>query len=123
VTRRAYLYFVLTFLLGIIAGGAGMYHYIWHSGRWHQEYDQKQIIKRMRKDLSLDDAQVQKLTQILDESSRKHKEIERAGEPQFDALHQATRNQIRAILNAEQLAKFNDHVRRSDERRKKQKSP
>jgi Spy/CpxP family protein refolding chaperone len=122
VTRRAYLYFVLTFLLGVIAGGAGMYDYVWHSGHWHQEYDQKQIVKRMTKELSLDEAQVQKLTQILDDSTRKRREIEQANEPQFDALRQATRNQIRQILNPDQLARFNEHVRQSDERRKKQKS-
>lgn len=99
-----------------------MYQYVWHSGHWQQAYDQKQIIKRMTKDLSLDEAQVQKLTQILDDSTRKRKAIEQANEPQFDALHQATRNQIRQILNPDQLAKFNEHVRQSDERRKKQKA-
>jgi Spy/CpxP family protein refolding chaperone len=123
VTRRAYFYFVLTFLLGIIVGGAGMFYYGWYSGHWRHEFDQKRIILHIKRDLNLDDSQVQKLTQIFQESSRKRKELEQKNQPEMDALRKETRDQIRQILNPEQLAKFNEHVRLSNERMKKQKSP
>lgn len=122
-TRRAYFYFVLTFLLGIIVGGAGVFYYGWFSGQWRHEFDQKRIILHMKRDLNLDDSQVQKLTQIFQESSKKRKELDQKNQPQMDALRKETRDQIRQILNPEQLAKFNEHVRLSNERMKKQKSP
>lgn len=122
-TRRAYVYFVVTFILGAIVGGAGVFLYGWYAGHWHHDFNQKRIIRYMTQDLKLDDGQVQKLTQILDESGKKRKELEQKLKPQFDALHEETRNQIRLILLPGQLARFNEYVRRSDERKRKQKSP
>jgi len=123
VTRRAYVYFVLTFLLGIILGGSGVFYYGWYSGRWKHDFDLNRVVDRMKKDLSLDDSQVTQLRQILQESGRKRKDLQQKNHPQFEALHEATRNEIRKILNPDQLAKFNEHVRRSDEKMKQQKSP
>jgi len=123
VTRRAYIYFVLTFILGAAVGGGGVFYYGWYSGHWRHDFDLNRVVDRMKRDLSLDDSQVEKLRQILQESSRKRKELQQKTQPQFDALHEDTRNQIRQILNPDQLAKFNEHVRLSDERMKKQRSP
>lgn len=122
-TRRAYFYFVLTFLLGIIVGSAGVFYYGWYSGHWRHEFDQKRIILHIKRDLNLDDSQVQKLTQIFQESTKKRKELEQKNQPEMDALRKETRDQIRQILNPAQLAKFNEHVRLSNERMKKEKSP
>ena len=118
-TRRAYIYFVLTFLLGIILGGSGVFFYGWYSGHWRHEFDLNRVVDRMKRDLSLEDSQVQQLRQILQESGRKRKELQQKNQPEFEALHEETRNQIRKILNPDQLAKFNEHARRSDERMKK----
>ena len=76
----------------------------------------------MKHELDLDDAQTQKLTQILQDSTRKRRELEQKNQPEFDALRKETRDQVRQILNADQLAKFNEHVRHSDERRQQQKA-
>lgn len=122
-TRRAYVYFVLTFVLGIIVGGAGVFYYGWYSGHWRRDFDLNRVVDRMKRDLSLDDSQVERLRQILQESSRKRKELQQKNQPQFDAIHEDTRNQIRKILNPDQLARFNEHVRLSDERIKKLRSP
>jgi hypothetical protein len=123
VTRRAYIYFVLTFLLGIILGGSGVFYYGWYSGHWRRDFDLNRVVDRMKRDLTLEDSQVQQLRQILQESGRKRKELQQKNHPEFEALHEETRNQIRKILNPDQLVKFNEHVRRSDERMKKQKGP
>lgn len=122
-TRRAYVYFVLTFVLGIIVGAAGVFYYGWYSGHWRRDFDLNRVVDRMKRDLSLDESQVEKLRQILQESSRKRKELQQKNQPQFDAIHEDTRNQIRKILNPDQLTKFNEHVRLSDERMKKLRSP
>ncbi len=121
-TRRAYIYFVLTFLLGIIVGGSGVFYYGWYSGLWHHEFNLQRVANRMKHELNLDDSQVQKLTQILQESTRKRRELEQKNQPEFDALRKETRDQVRQILNPDQLAKFNEHVRLADEKRQQQKT-
>jgi len=122
VSRRVYVYFLLTFLLGIIAGGAGVYHWALHTGHWHSDFDQKRIVRRMAADLKLDDSQVQQISTILDDYFKKRKELDQKHAPEVDALRQQTRNQIRQLLNPEQLAKFDEHVRRTDERIKRERT-
>ena len=122
-TRRAYIYFLLTFVLGIIVGGSGVFYYGWYSGHWHHEFNPQRVVNRMKHELNLDDSQVQKLTQILQDSAKKRRELEQKNQPEFDALRKETRDQVRQILNADQLAKFNEHVRLADERRQQQKNP
>ncbi len=122
-TRRAYLYFVLTFLLGVLMGGAGLMMYGWYSGHWHRGFDKQRVIRRMTGDLGLTDAQVQQLTQILDEFGKKYQDLHAKTDPQFAALREERDNRVRQILNPEQLAKFNDMVRRFQERMKRQRPP
>ena len=121
-SRRAYVYFFLTLLPGIIAGGTAVYYYAQHSGHWHGHFDQKRIVQRMARDLKLDDSQTQKVSAILDDYFAKRRELDQKHVPEYDALRQQAREQIRQVLNPEQLAKFNDHVRKMDERMKKQRA-
>lgn len=118
-TRRAYLYFSLTFLLGLLIGAWGMYSYARYSGRWHWKFSQERIIHRLQRELSLSDQQVQQLTAIMDESAKKYADLESEVEPQFAALREERRNRIRQILGPEQLVKFNELVRRSNQRARK----
>jgi hypothetical protein len=121
-TRRAYLYFVLIFVLGIIAGAAGMYYYAWHTGHWRRSFDRERAVAHLRRDLSLSDAQVNQVRQILDDSYKKYNDLQRQVEPQFHAQHEQMRDRIRQILSPEQLGKFNEIVRRNDEARKRRGS-
>ena len=120
-TRRAYLYFVLTFLLGGAVGGSGMYFYAWHSGRWSRGFSKEHVVRHLKHELGLSEPQVHQLHEILDEFDGKFAGLHRQVEPQFTALEEERRNRIRQILNPEQVAKFNDLVRGWEERRKKQK--
>jgi len=103
-------------------GGSGVFYYGWYSGRWRHEFDRQRVIDRMKHELNLDDSQVQKLTQVLEESGKKRRELEQKNKPEFDALRKETRDQVRQILNPDQLAKFNEHVRLADEKRQQQKA-
>lgn len=118
-TRRAYVYFVLTFLLGVIVGGAGFFGFAWYAGHWHQSFDKHRILRHWKHDLNLSDAQVEQLGPILDDSERKRAELKSRLDPQFQALHEELRNRVREILTPEQREKFNQLVRRHDERMKK----
>jgi Spy/CpxP family protein refolding chaperone len=118
-TRRAYLYFGLTFVLGGLVGGWGMFSYAWYAGHWHRRFDKQRIVRHLTHDLSLSDTQVQQLNEIVDEYEKKYADLGAEVEPRFAALREERRNRIRQILTPEQIEKFNEVVRRTNERMKK----
>jgi Spy/CpxP family protein refolding chaperone len=124
-TRRVYLYFVATVVLGAILGGVGVYYYLWHSGRLLHPggFNKERAVAHLKKELNLSDAQVQQISQIFDDSAQKMADLQKQVDPQFQALHMETRARIRAILNPEQATKFDEFVRQIDERRKRHGMP
>lgn len=122
-TRRAYLYFALTFILGVVVGGAGTYYYAWHHGLWHRRYSKERVISHLKSELNLSDSQVQQLSQIMDDAGQRHRQLQQQINPQFQALHEDTNGKIRAILNPEQLTRFNTLVREAEERRRRLAPP
>jgi len=119
-TRRAYLYFVLAFMCGVIAGSAGLFVYAWHSGRWGRRDgppNPKRIVDRMSRELSLTPDQTQQLTDIINDSFQKHRALDQQVGEQYRGLRADTRDRIRKILNPEQQQKFDEMVRRFERRR------
>jgi len=117
-TRRAYVYFILTFLLGVIVGGAGVLFYGWYGGHWHRGFEKQRIVRHLSQELKLTDAQVKQLDQIVDDSMKKFMELRKQVDPQFEAVREESNNRIRQILTPDQLTKFNEMLRRFEERRK-----
>jgi len=118
-SRRAYLYFTLTFLLGVVVGGAAVYYYAWSSGHWHRPFNRQNFVHRLKSELDLSDAQVTQLDRILDGSTAKVRTAQEQSDAQLNAIREDTRNQIRRILTPAQSPKFEELVRRWDERRKR----
>jgi hypothetical protein len=116
--RRAYVYFVLIFLLGIIVGAAGMYSYGWYSGHWHRKFSRHRVIEYLQKELNLSQTQTQQLQQIISQMDQKESELREQVAPQFQAIREEARNETRKILNAQQLEKFNAMVKQWDAKRK-----
>ena len=117
-SRRAYLYFALTFLLGAIIGGTCVYYYAWSEGHWHRPFRRSIFVSYLKRDLNLSAAQVQRLEQILDGSTKKFESAQQQAASQLNAIRQETRRSIREILSPQQTEKFDELVRRWDERRK-----
>ncbi len=115
-TRRVYLYFAATFLLGAIIGGAAVYYYAWNTGHWHRGFNRERVIQHLREELELSPQQVQQVSQIFDDEMKKYSDLQKQVEPQFTAVRADTRNRIRQLLTPQQLSKFNDMVRRWEER-------
>jgi Spy/CpxP family protein refolding chaperone len=124
-TRRVYFYFVATFLLGAIVGAVGAFLYGWYGGRWqrHVPPDKEQVIQRLTRDLALTDAQVAEVRKAFEEAGAKQKALADEVGPKFRALREERRERIRAILTPEQRAKFDEIVRRIDERRARRPPP
>lgn len=119
-TRRVYLYFALTFVLGAIVGATAAYFLAWHTGHWRRGFNKARIVQHLQKELSLSPAQVQQLNQVMEDAAKKYADLQRQVEPQFAAVREEERNRVRQMLGPQQLAKFNDLVRRLDERRRAQ---
>ena len=123
-TRRAYLYFTLTIILGAVLGGAGVYYFLWHTGRLqHPGFNKVHAEARLKKRLNLSAPQLQQIDKIFDASARKLSDLQKQVDPQFEAIRRETRAQIRQVLDADQGKKFDEFVREIDERRKRRGIP
>lgn len=118
--RRAYLYFVATFVIGVILGAIGMYTCAWNTGHWRRKWNEEAVIRNMQKRLNLSPPQVQELRSVLDEGGKELRNLSVQLHPQYVALHQQIRGRIRQILNPDQVKKFNEILR---EKLKGRKSP
>jgi hypothetical protein len=118
-SRRAYIYFALTFLLGVVVGGASIYYYAWSTGHWHRPFNRQSFVQHVKSELNLSDTQVPQLEQILEGSTGKFGATQQQCDAQLNSIRQETRNQIRQILTPEQSQKFDELVRRWDERRRR----
>jgi Spy/CpxP family protein refolding chaperone len=119
-TRRVYIYFVLTFLLGALCGGGGLYYYAWSTGHWHNKVTKEMVIKGLSHDLRLNAEQAEQLRSIMDAADQKYRALHQQVEPQFAALHRETQQKIRQILTPAQVQKFNEMVRRYEAKKKKE---
>jgi hypothetical protein len=79
------------------------------------------IIQRMDEKMSLSDPQKAQIREILDNTGEKYGEIRKRMEPftkdfepQFDAVRQQSRNEIRAVLTDKQLSEFEKMVEEQD---------
>ncbi len=117
-TRRVYLYFVATIILGAVLGGVGVYYYLWDTGRLVHPggFHKEAAIKNLRKVLNLTDAQAEQLSHIFDESAQENHDLHKQVDPQFQAIHMETRAKVREILNPEQQQKFDAYLKAIDER-------
>jgi Spy/CpxP family protein refolding chaperone len=114
-TRRVYLYFALTFVLGVCLGSAATYMFAWYTGHWHHPYSRNAVLKDMQRQLQLSPPQVDKIGKILDDNFRKFQALQEQVHPQFVTLREQSQNEIRQVLNPAQLAKFNEIVREHEE--------
>ena len=125
-SKQAVGYLVLVFLLGAALGTGGGY---WFASNELVEASKKQKASKkpstvdwLIKELDLTPEQKTQFHGILDETRETYDSIRRMEvRPRYDAARQAGREKIRAILNEEQRAKFDDLVRHLDEKEKKRR--
>jgi Spy/CpxP family protein refolding chaperone len=124
-TRRAYLYFTLTIILGAVLGGAGTYYLLWHTGRLQRPggFNKARAEAHLKKELNLSDSQLKQIDQIFDVSTKRMTGLQKQIEPQFHAIRLETRAQIRQVLDPDQAKKFDEFVKQVDERRRRRGLP
>ena len=92
------------FLTGILVGGWVVRECLWQRGNstdWHQR-----LMATFSRQLHLTPEQQQEISQILQTGHFRMRSLHDQVRPQFEALRNETRQQIRAVLTPEQAKKF-----------------
>lgn len=105
-TRRAYVYFVVTFIIGVLLGGLGVYTFAWNSGRWRRHWNETVALRNMQKQLDLSPQQVQQLRSIWDKGIQDNRNLTKQLHPQYEAIHQRVDDLTRKILSPAQVKEF-----------------
>jgi hypothetical protein len=113
---------ILVFLLGVMAGGIADRMVCWHrveniiSGG--PAARRALIIKKLSCELNLNADQKAKLEEIAKDTHAQIKAVKTQIQPQVDAIIAASADRVRAMLNPEQLEKFNKFMARRKARNK-----
>lgn len=113
--RHGTLILIVVFVLGLIAGGGAMYG--WAPRLHRPDHRHRALATRMQKLLGLSDTQTQQFAAIVATLRQHYQQVHAQYEPRFKQLQdqesndlqpyrEQADNQIRAILNPPQRAKF-----------------
>ncbi|TAN21803.1 MAG: hypothetical protein EPN33_09065 [Acidobacteria bacterium] len=117
--RRTTTFIALLFVSGLLLGGTFMNlaeHY-WFHMHPHNEYDIRQhrkIATEMGRRLHLTPLQVTEVDAVLRDTIGRYQKLETQLAPQFDALRQRDRAQLRDLLTPAQQLEFDKIVRHAD---------
>jgi hypothetical protein len=131
--RAAVLLVIAVFVLGIALGVLGTYlegyrvfgaNFMRRPRTDHSAAavirERQARVEQMTKDLGLSADQQQKLDSVLTQMSSTYAGIHQQSSAQMDQARKQGREGIRAILTPEQVARFDELMRKMDEERKKQ---
>lgn len=129
---KARLVIAAVFVIGFAAGALSLNLYQKFTSNAPEKVDSHDrvgvFIQRIDEKVGLSGAQKTQIRQILDNSREKYAEIHKETdplmkklEPQFDALRQQTRNEIRAVLTDSQLPKVEEMFKEQDRKQQEEK--
>jgi len=130
--RAAVLLVIAVFVLGIALGVLGTYmegYRVFGAGMLHrqppdrspagQQHGRQVQVERYGKDWSLTPEQQKQLDSILAQMQTRYGGIHEQFGAQMEQARKQGRDEIRAILTPDQVAKFEETMRKLDEERKK----
>lgn len=121
-------YLMLTFATGVAVGGFGFWLYETRSVKADarkstaDEY-RKKYLHEMQARLKLTPDQSQKLVGILDTTRNTFRELNEKHRPEYQAVHENQREQVRAILEDGQRAEYEKMLKERDAARAKRTGP
>lgn len=123
-TRKAAFWVVVVFLLGAAAGGMLGYGYAHRSvaaasAPLSEPERRAKRVAELTGVLGLTSDQAKQLDAIIMQRHAEGKAIREQSDTQIDQVRQKGRDQVRAILTAEQKPKFEEFLKKLDEERKR----
>lgn len=119
----AFFSLVLVFLSGAMVGGIAdrLYNAPPAAGQRTPEEVRRAIIADMRKEVKVDDQQVEQLNRIYDDTQQQFMQIRKKQNAEARSIWDNQTSQIRAILRPDQVVLFDAmHAKHEAERKKKQ---
>lgn len=120
--RKATFLVLGVFVLGLALGAVAMHlteQRVFGSRMQGGRRGPAQVVQQLTTELNLSAEQQQQLNTVLEETRQKYNSIYETVRPQMEQARQDGRARIRSILTTEQLPKFEEYLRRIDERRKR----
>jgi len=122
-TRKAAVWVGVVFLLGTALGGTLGYSYAHHfvsaaSTPLPEPVKRAQRVEQLTQLLGLTSAQSQQVDAILLQRHTEARAIHEQSDAQIEQVRQKGRDQVRAILTAEQKPKFEEFLKDLDQKRK-----
>lgn len=117
-----WLYLLLVFLSGSVVGVFGHRLYVAKSvsagplPRTPEQYKRK-YLEEMRNRLKLDDAQVGRLSSVMDETRRRFHEQHDRAKPELDQIQKEQHAKVNDILSGAQRSEYEKMVAERDKRR------
>jgi len=119
--RKATVLVLAVFLLGAAIGATVMYIADQRVVRGASPKPQQwtvRVVKDLTEQLNLTPQQQEQLSAILNETKAKYDAIYEPVKPQMEQARQEGRAKIRTMLTAEQMPRYEEYLKRLDERRK-----
>jgi hypothetical protein len=113
---KTFLTFLIGFLLGVAATGLA-FRFCFHP---HPPggADADRVLKRLDSKLGFTADQKEKVAALLKQELPKADALRQEADGKFQALRESFRDQLRPLLNPDQLKKFNDMTAQWDKRQK-----
>ena len=122
IKRKAAVWLVLVFVLGAATGGVfgyNMGHHAYAGGPMPNDAQRRaQKIQEMTQEVGLNADQAQKIDAIIAGAQSQGRTIRDKSDADVDAVRQNARDQMRALLTADQKPKFEEYVSRLDAQRR-----
>lgn len=123
-SRKAIVLVLVVFALGIALGALGAYLLngrVWGASAESSRHRDRraQMIEQLTQQLALTQDQRKELEAILSEMHSKYEAIHQQISPQTEQVRRESRERIRAILTPEQRPRFEEFLRRMEERKRK----
>ena len=103
---------LLVFLLGVLAGGVGVYRYHRKAfdrfARGGPEMVSEFFLRKLSRELSLDDSQKERVEAIVRRTAGEAREVRQQCRPRIDEIFERGRREIRAELRPEQQRRFDE---------------
>ena len=117
--HKAYLILAITFLLGTMFGASGQYLLTSQSAP-KTGHSPHEIALELSHQLSLDPSQELRVEQVLNETQQQYQEVRTQMKPQFAAIRENARKQIREMLSSDQQVKFAQWTKEMDAKRERE---
>ncbi len=120
-SRKAVGLVLVVFVLGILLGALATYiagERVWARGEGRGK-GRVRLQEQLTRELALSAEQQKQLATVLEETKKKYETLYEPVRAQAEQVRQQGRENIRAILSAEQRVKFEEILQRIDEERKK----